>query len=75
MFTNHIYLIYTYKEDLALNNLQWLIRYKPKQKPNQVKIIEYYNHVSKQIKALCLMFYVCFSFEQISIIYMIEINH
>ena len=22
---NHIYLAYTYKEDLALNNLQWLI--------------------------------------------------
>ena len=22
---NHIYLIYMYKEDLALNNLQWLI--------------------------------------------------
>ena len=26
MFTNHIYLIYMYKPDLALNNLQWLIR-------------------------------------------------
>ena len=25
MFTNHIYLIYIYKLDLALNNLQWLI--------------------------------------------------
>ena len=28
---NHIYLIYVYKEDLALNNLQGLI------KPNQTK--------------------------------------
>ena len=25
---NHIYLIYMYKEDLALNNLQWLIGHK-----------------------------------------------
>ena len=24
-FTNHIYLRYMYKEDLTLNNLQWLI--------------------------------------------------
>ena len=28
---NHIYLIYMYKEDLALNNLQWLIGHKIKQ--------------------------------------------
>ena len=27
-FTNHIYLIYMYKEDLALNNLEWLICHK-----------------------------------------------
>ena len=25
MFTNHMYLIYNYKQDLALNNLKWLI--------------------------------------------------
>ena len=25
---NHIYLIYIYKEELALNNLQWLIWHK-----------------------------------------------
>ena len=30
---NHVYLIYTDKEDLALNNLQWLICHKP----NQIK--------------------------------------
>ena len=30
VFTNHIYFIYMYKEDLALNNLQWLIYYKTK---------------------------------------------
>ena len=30
---NHIYLMYMYKEDLALNNLQWLIGHKTK--PNQ----------------------------------------
>ena len=28
MFTNHIYLIYLYKHDLALNNLQVLICHK-----------------------------------------------
>ena len=33
MFTNHRYLIYKYKPDLALNKLQWLICYKTK--PNQ----------------------------------------
>ena len=27
---NHIYLIYMYKEDLALDNLQWLICHKTK---------------------------------------------
>ena len=28
MFTNHMYLIYMYKEDLALYNLQWLVCHK-----------------------------------------------
>ena len=28
---NHIYLLYMYKQDLALNNLQWLICHKTKQ--------------------------------------------
>ena len=32
---NHIYLIYTYKDDSALNNLQWLKCHKTK--PNQTK--------------------------------------
>ena len=30
MFRNHIYLIYMYKPDLALNNLEWLICYETK---------------------------------------------
>ena len=35
---NPIYFIYMYKEDLALNNLQWLKIIKPNQtKPNQTK--------------------------------------
>ena len=33
---NHIYLIYMYTEDWALNNLQWLIYHKTK--PNQIYI-------------------------------------
>ena len=32
---NHIYLIYMYKQDLALNNLQWLICHETQ--PNQTK--------------------------------------
>ena len=35
MFTNHIHSIYMYKQDLALNNLQWLICHKTQ--PNQIK--------------------------------------
>ena len=34
VFTNHIYLIYMYKEDLASYNLQWLICHKTQ--PNQI---------------------------------------
>ena len=30
MFTNHIYLIYMYKEELALDNLKWFICHKTK---------------------------------------------
>ena len=36
---NHIYLVYMYKEDLALNNLQWLICHKTQ--PNQIIYIKY----------------------------------
>ena len=36
---NHIYLIYMYKEYLALNNLQWLICYKTN--PTQIIHIQY----------------------------------
>ena len=34
---NHIYLIYMYKDDLALNNLQWLICHQTK--PNHISNI------------------------------------
>ena len=37
MSTNHIYLIYMYKPDLALNNLEWLICHQTKS--NQTKLI------------------------------------
>ena len=36
---NHIYLIYMYKEDLALNNLQWLMCLKTK--PNEMIYVLY----------------------------------
>ena len=35
MFTNYMYLIYMYKQDLTLNNLQGLICHKTK--TNQIK--------------------------------------
>ena len=45
---NHIYLIYMYKEDLALNSLQWLICYKP----NQTKSYILYIYMCKEDLAL-----------------------
>ena len=35
-FTKHMYLIYVYKEGLALNNLQWLICHKPNQNKSYI---------------------------------------
>ena len=37
---NHIYLIYMYKEDLALNNLQWLMCHKSQ--PNNIYLTYMY---------------------------------
>ena len=37
MFTNHIYLIYKFKNGLVLKNLQWLIGFKTQ--PNQIAYI------------------------------------
>ena len=37
-----IYLIYKYTEDLALNNLQWLICHKTQTKPNHIYLIYKY---------------------------------
>ena len=39
---NHIYLIYVYIEDLALNNLQWLICHQTQ--PNQIIYIYHHHH-------------------------------
>ena len=39
MLTNHIYLIYMYKLNVALNNLQLLICHKNQTKQNQTKKI------------------------------------
>ena len=52
MFTNHIYLIYINKLDLALNNLQWFICHKTK--PNRsntahlTETVEYTNCISAE---------------------------
>ena len=37
IYKSHIYLIYMYKQDMALNNLQMLIFHKTQ--PNQTKIM------------------------------------
>ena len=42
VFTNHIYLIIMYKEDLALNNQQWLICHKTQ--PTKPKIAYHFQH-------------------------------
>ena len=39
MFTTHIYVIYMYKMDLALNNQQWLICHITKPNQNQPNLI------------------------------------
>ena len=39
---NLIYLIYMYKEDLVLDNLQWLISQKTHPKPNHIYLIYMY---------------------------------
>ena len=43
VFTNHIYLIYTYEQDLALNNLQRLMCHNPQ--PNHKILICIYMYV------------------------------
>ena len=44
MYLQIIYLIYLYKQHIALNNLQWLICNKTK--PNQAK----YQHIARELK-------------------------
>ena len=39
VFTNHIYLIFVYEEDLALNDLQWFICHKTKQNKTKINIL------------------------------------
>ena len=59
---NPIYLIYMYKKDLALNNLQWLICHKTQ--PNQIiyipyislKRILYYSHNQRHVRNRHIMF-------------------
>ena len=59
MFIYHIYLIYRYKLDLTLNNLQWLICHK-KIKPNQTKQVtlffleEEVSYLNTEDAILCL---------------------
>ena len=51
LFTNHTYLIYMYKQDLVLINLQWLICYKTKS--NQIELF------------LFSLYYLFFDFSQL----------
>ena len=44
VFTNHIYLINMYKQDLAFNNLQWSIPPHQKKKQKQKQKQQQVNH-------------------------------
>ena len=62
---NHIYLIYMYKEDLALNNLQWLICHKTK--PNNICFIYMYK---EDLASNNLQWLICHKPNHIYLIYM-----
>ena len=58
VFTNYIYLIYMYKEDLALNNLQWLICHKTKvnkkfQYKKYIQILKFWYKITPEKLAGC----------------------
>ena len=40
MFTNHIFSIFMYKQNLAISYLKWLICHKTKQKTNKAKLMQ-----------------------------------
>ena len=40
MFTNHTYLLHTYEQDLALNNLHWLMCHKTKPTSESVEVVD-----------------------------------
>ena len=62
---NHIYLIYMYKEDLALNNLQWFICHKTKPNPtilfNQKSDFHMIDNLSIEVHALRMRPLIAFS--------------
>ena len=51
---NHIYLIHMYKEDLALNNLQWLICHKTKSNQTNLQYIS----LSFSFLYKCIIFFI-----------------
>ena len=54
VFINHIYLMYMYKENLALNNLQGLIRHKTERKQTDL-LFHFHAYFS------CTQFHMCLS--------------
>ena len=52
MFTNQIYLIYLNKQDLILNNQQWLICQKPNRQKGSILVQDLTNQISKLTKTL-----------------------
>ena len=63
---NHIYLIYMHKDDLTLNNLQWLIYRKSPTKPNYVYLIYMYK---EDLALYNLQWLICYKPKPKQIIY------
>ena len=55
---NHIYLICMYKQNLALNNLQWFIRHKTKPDQNQISGLNIPKRVDIPLKKKKLNLYI-----------------
>ena len=62
MFTNHIYSLYMYEGDLALNNLQLLIYHKTKSKTNIfVEIVPWFFFFFGKCSFFFFSFYLLFT--------------
>ena len=63
---NQIYLIYMYEEELALNNLRWLICHKPNQTKSYIYLIDMYK---EDLAINNIQWFICHKIQQNQIIY------